>query len=907
MMRLYMNSKKGKIFTNYYFLSFVLGALAYYMFLSYSQLAGGKYVILEGDALSGFASSMRSFCDNLLNGKSFFYSWSISMGVNGFLTLPSISITIPLFLILNKLDISIVVIINLALKAGLASLFFYTYMDKTWKISGVKSLIFSVFYALCAYQISFMPFLITHEDAIFMLPLILYVCSEFADKGRYKILFPTYLYLFVSYFYMAYIVGFFSLLYLILYLFFINRYDIKTIFKKLVFFGVCIIITAGISMAVLFPTAQHLFTSYAEDATTIDSTPAANLFDYYNQLFIGQNSKILNIYPYIYCGLATLLLVPFYFVNKKISLNEKKLDILLLAIMIISGFITPVYLFWHCFDAPDNFFYRYSFIISFLLCVIACKESVYISEIKKKSIWGVILLNIIFYLLYMILPRLLNLDAEDINQNNIMFLIVNASFLIIYGVWIIAFSKHGDKEKKQKGLGCLILFITIVESVVNGCSAYYKSDWYNPSNNYDTYKLWISSTERTLGKIYEDGGEGFFRINFYNDYDYNGPLFFNYKGITYFSNLENYKVRKCMENLGIDTSPRVAVSYGLTDFTNMIFDVKYNVMSLDYGTHNEYVVDFNQNPTIIKNENCLALGFLVEDDICEFTFPGRNQFVNINSFASCITGEKVDLYEAYNGDVEYNGYGVNIVRKDDGNVFLELGENETDDYYAGTFFWSIPIDDRDAFVQMDYGSAIIDRSAPFIIDGKENKLNSYERLGASYIKQLSRFEDGFSFGICMSSSLLSPVLYPPKMYFAYYNYDNFIKVYDALKDGQMEIVNYKNDYIDAHIDVEEDGKVLFTSIPYDEGWEIKVNGVKTEPLQLLDGAFIGLDLPVGTYDLEFRYHVPGFKTGYIISFISIMMMLSVFFVNPKVKTVIRPIKTKKEAQKENENNNPSIE
>ena len=128
MMRLYMNSKKGKIFTNYYFISFVLGALAYYMFLSYSQLAGGKYVILEGDGLSGFASSMRSFCDNLLNGKGLFYSWSISMGVNGFLTLPSISITIPLFLILNKLDISIVVIINLALKAGLASLFFYTYM-----------------------------------------------------------------------------------------------------------------------------------------------------------------------------------------------------------------------------------------------------------------------------------------------------------------------------------------------------------------------------------------------------------------------------------------------------------------------------------------------------------------------------------------------------------------------------------------------------------------------------------------------------------------------------------------------------------------------------------------------------------------------------------------------------------
>ena len=37
-----MNKKFAK---NFYLLSFIMGALAYYMFLSYSQMAGGKYIV----------------------------------------------------------------------------------------------------------------------------------------------------------------------------------------------------------------------------------------------------------------------------------------------------------------------------------------------------------------------------------------------------------------------------------------------------------------------------------------------------------------------------------------------------------------------------------------------------------------------------------------------------------------------------------------------------------------------------------------------------------------------------------------------------------------------------------------------------------------------------------------------
>ncbi len=164
-------------------------------------------------------------------------------------------------------------------------------------------------------------------------------------------------------------------------------------------------------------------------------------------------------------------------------------------------------------------------------------------------------------------------------------------------------------------------------------------------------------------------------------------------------------------------------------------------------------------------------------------------------------------------------------------------------------------------------------------------------------------QDAYYIGILMENGVYNNIFAPNNIYCAYYNYDEFLKVYDALKDGQMEVLDYGNGWVDGHIDVNEDGKVLFTSIPYDEGWEIKVNGVKTEPLQLLDGAFIGLDLPKGSYDIEFRYHVPGLKTGVIISLISLMLMIGLFIINPKIKTEVRPERIKrKEDDKENTEN-----
>ena len=93
---------------------------------------------------------------------------------------------------------------------------------------------------------------------------------------------------------------------------------------------------------------------------------------------------------------------------------------------------------------------------------------------------------------------------------------------------------------------------------------------------------------------------------------------------------------------------------------------------------------------------------------------------------------------------------------------------------------------------------------------------------------------------------------------------------EEMKKNQLEIIEYEKDnYIKGKISVTADKTTLFTSIPYDDGWRVYVDGKKVKYDKLLT-AFIGLDLTEGEHIIEFKYIPKGFIIGSIISFISLI-------------------------------------
>ena len=106
---------------------------------------------------------------------------------------------------------------------------------------------------------------------------------------------------------------------------------------------------------------------------------------------------------------------------------------------------------------------------------------------------------------------------------------------------------------------------------------------------------------------------------------------------------------------------------------------------------------------------------------------------------------------------------------------------------------------------------------------------------------------------------------------AYFDFDEFINKYNILKNNQLNITSFKENYIKGNINV-DDNNVLFLSIPYDDGFKILVDSKEVDYYKVIDN-FIGLDLEKGYHDIEIIYEVKGFKLGLFVSLLSLITFI----------------------------------
>jgi uncharacterized membrane protein YfhO len=79
----------------------------------------------------------------------------------------------------------------------------------------------------------------------------------------------------------------------------------------------------------------------------------------------------------------------------------------------------------------------------------------------------------------------------------------------------------------------------------------------------------------------------------------------------------------------------------------------------------------------------------------------------------------------------------------------------------------------------------------------------------------------------------------------------------ALQTDTFRVSQFRQNHITGHIDLKK-RKLLFLSIPLDEGWHIKVDGKPVEPI-MVNYAFIGLLLEQGSHDVALVFKVPLLK------------------------------------------------
>jgi uncharacterized membrane protein YfhO len=103
---------------------------------------------------------------------------------------------------------------------------------------------------------------------------------------------------------------------------------------------------------------------------------------------------------------------------------------------------------------------------------------------------------------------------------------------------------------------------------------------------------------------------------------------------------------------------------------------------------------------------------------------------------------------------------------------------------------------------------------------------------------------------------------------------SFLSSESNKKQSVFKIHTFKGDFIDGEINAKSNS-MLFYSIPFDEGWEIKVDNKKCSYYKINIG-FIGIPLKKGHHKIELSFVPPFLKLGVIISLTSLILTILFF-------------------------------
>ena len=98
----------------------------------------------------------------------------------------------------------------------------------------------------------------------------------------------------------------------------------------------------------------------------------------------------------VYAGVAVILFVPLYFLNKKFPVKERVVDGLFSGFILYSMTFTLLNMAWHVFELPNGALYRYAFVVSFLMILLSVKAVNKLEFRTMRGIIGVAAVNLVF-------------------------------------------------------------------------------------------------------------------------------------------------------------------------------------------------------------------------------------------------------------------------------------------------------------------------------------------------------------------------------------------------------------------------------------------------------------------------------------------------------------------------------
>lgn len=815
----------------HYILSFLTPCILMILLYMTVGVIGGDKNILTVDLANQYVEFF-SALKNILSGViSPYYSFSKTLGGNlyGLITYYLISPLNLLIVLFDKTDIPLFILIINILKVSLSGLTSYIYFDKLYK-DGKLNLMFSIIYSLMAYNIVYSQN-IMWLDGVVLLPLIFLGVHKLLDRKPVLFYLSLTLSIICNY-YIGYMLCIASLIYYIYQSYLKNKkIDIKNIIFCIKYILICVL-TSGI---VLLPSVYSLLQGKANGLLG-DFVPNQRfaILDLITRFYIGtfKNSDLLGTLPNVYISVMWVFLVIYYFYNKKVDKNDKKATLILLIIFLISFVFSPINTLWHTLKNPVGFPFRYSFIFDFILLIISYESILKIKDIDKNFIKK--------FLLYGLLTTLL-IDKFLYNSNTYYKII--GTFVLIT-IYIYYFYK-----RKSNSISKLIILLVISEMFLNSYMIVYNIKYQNK----DKYTKFVTETGSIIDDIKKD--KEFYRIEKDYFYSSNDELLLNYSGISHFSSVYESKTNELLKNLGIFNRFYITNYNGSTPVTNSLFNIKYILSHNDIPYYEKINSKYGINTYL--NKYNLPLGFMVSDKILDLKIKENDPFINQNNILKSMDPNIKDVFSKCDYEIELNNVKIDEDSKkltykkinENYKASIKIKVNNNKDILYGYIY-------SDKFKKIDI---LVDEKSIIDINDENNYRYNVIELGNSNELEIVLLENEFK---------------PEIIEFYDLDLEKFEEATNILNKNELKIIDYNSNYIKGSIDVLENDKVLYTSIPFDKGFNIYVDGEKYNIEKSLD-TLIALKLSKGNHIIEFTYVPSGLKSGVVMSFIGLGIFILV--------------------------------
>ncbi|MEG0855866.1 MAG: YfhO family protein [Terrisporobacter sp.] len=812
----------------------------------------GDASILTRDLKGQYVSYFSEFRDILLGKSSMLYSFTKEMGGN-MLGLSYYYLISPfnfLLLLFPSSMITEAIFFMTVLKIGFCGLTASIFINKLFRPK-YASIIFSTAYALTAYNIAYQQN-IMWLDGVMLLPLILIGIDKIIHKNKSLFYIVTLFLAIATNFYIGFIICIFSCIYFA-YRVILNLHKGHISRKLLKFLGSSII--AGLLSSII--TIPVLFSLEGGKATlSLDNLIPKlnfNLFDLVSKLYPGAfkgSDDMLSGLPNVYCSVLVILLAMLYFLNKKIQLKEKICSAVVILIFILSMYISTFNLIWHGFNRPVGFPYRYTFVLCLFLIILAYKSYLNLEGIKNISF---IIVNIIIIGVSVFVVKA---NYENLSMHEVMFAVILA---ILYSIALVIY-KYEIPYKNVLIFICAMLFV--VEITYNGKATLESISYENRSNFTDFNK----DTGKVIKNIKENNS-GFYRTDKTFEFNHNDAMLLDYNSLSHFSSIYKVDLRKLLGKLGLsETKFFEYYGTGSTIPVDSILSVR-NIIS-KYKFNDVYEKGYAyKDMTVYNNPFWLPIGFMVNNNIQnvdvinsdDVTFEIQNEILN-----SMLAGDKVKYFSK----IKTNEITTHNLSKTDGKyAIINKNKKAYIDMHIKARRYE-PI-----YMQIDTTGV---KNVEVIQDGEVVK--KCDTVGKVSVLNLGRYKNNDDLVVRVNFNKVDGYWLMNRIYGL--NLRKFNELYNNLSQNEYNVLEYSDTNILGEVTSTKDKSMMYTSIPYDKGWTVTVDGKEATKVKLLN-ALTGIEIPKGTHVVQFKYIPQGLKIGAIISGVSLLLLIVLCIINKR--------------------------